>query len=87
MALVTVYCLAYNHINYIRQCLDSILMQKTSFNFEILIHDDVSTDGTIEIIKEYEKKYPDIIKPLFESENMHSKEVAISKTFAIPKFL
>ncbi|WP_302321339.1 glycosyltransferase [uncultured Muribaculum sp.] len=47
-------------------------MQKTNFNFEVLIHDDHSTDGTEEIIKEYAKQYPDIIKPLFEKENQYS---------------
>jgi glycosyltransferase involved in cell wall biosynthesis len=47
-------------------------MQKTTFPIEILIHDDCSTDGTDAIIKEYAEKYPDIIKPLFETENQYS---------------
>jgi glycosyltransferase involved in cell wall biosynthesis len=50
-------------------------MQKTSFVFEILIHDDCSTDGTREIIEEYSKKYPDIIFPIFQTENQYSKGV------------
>lgn len=60
-------------------------MQKTNFPYEILIHDDASTDGTEEIIREYAAKYPDIIKPLFEAENQYSKGVSISKTFIFPR--
>ena len=67
--LVSISCITYNHAPYIRQCLDGFLMQKTSFKYEVLIHDDASTDGTEEIIREYEAKYPDIIKPLYEKEN------------------
>lgn len=70
---VSISCITYNHAPYIRQCLDSFLMQKTNFAFEVLIHDDCSTDGTTEIIKEYEAKYPDIIKPLYEEENQYQQ--------------
>ena len=59
--LVSISCITYNHSAYIRQCLDGMLMQQTTFNFEILIHDDCSTDGTTEIIKEYASKYPNFI--------------------------
>lgn len=69
--LVSISCITYNHAAYIRQCLDGFLLQKTNFKFEILIHDDCSTDGTMEIIKEYENKYPDIIKPMYEKENQY----------------
>lgn len=67
--LVSISCLAYNHSSFIRQCLDGMLMQITNFKYEILIHDDCSTDGTTDIIKEYEAKYPEIIKPIYEKEN------------------
>lgn len=73
--LVSISCITYNHKPYIRKALDSFLMQKTKFKYEILIHDDASTDGTQEIIKEYVKNYPKIIKPIFESENQYSKGV------------
>lgn len=73
--LVSVCVITYNHSNYIRQCLDGILMQQTSFPFEIIINDDCSTDGTTEIIKEYVAKYPDIIRPIFHDENQYSKGV------------
>ncbi len=71
--MVSIICLAYNHVQYIAQTIESFLMQKTDFAFEILIHDDASTDGTQDIIKEYEMKYPSLIKPIYQSENQHSK--------------
>lgn len=73
--LVSISCITYNHEKYIREALDSFLMQKTNFKYEILIHDDASTDGTQDIIKEYERKYPDIIKPILQTENQFSKGV------------
>ena len=73
--IVSVSCITFNHAPYIRACLDGFLMQKTSFIFEILIHDDCSTDETREIIEEYSKKYPDIIFPIFQTENQYSKGV------------
>lgn len=73
--IVSISCITYNHAPYIRACLDGFLMQKTSFVFEILIHDDCSTDGTREIIEEYSEKYPDLIFPIFQTENQYSKGV------------
>jgi glycosyltransferase involved in cell wall biosynthesis len=72
--MVSIRCLAYNHARYIESALDGFLMQETSFPFEIVIHDDASTDGTADIIREYEKKYPNIVKPIYESENQYSKQ-------------
>lgn len=83
--LVSICCLSYNHVSYIRQCLDGFIMQKTDFPFEVLLHDDASTDGTVDIIKEYENKYPSIIKPIYQTENQHSKGVKISATFNYPR--
>ena len=71
--MVTIRCLAYNHEPYIRQCLEGFVIQKTNFRFEAIVHDDASTDGTAAIIREYAEKYPDIIKPIFETENQYSK--------------
>lgn len=71
--LVSICCITYNHEPYIVQTLDGFLMQKTSFPFEILIHDDASTDRTADIIREYEKKFPKIIKPIYQKENQYSK--------------
>ena len=71
--LVAIQCLAYNHGPYIRECLEGFVMQKTTFPFIAIVHDDASTDNTAEIIREYEKKYPDIIKPIYETENQYSE--------------
>jgi glycosyltransferase involved in cell wall biosynthesis len=75
--LVSICCITYNHENYIKDALDGFLMQRTDFEFEILIHDDASTDRTAEIIKEYELKHPDLIKPIYQIENQHSKGVKV----------
>ena len=72
--IVSIRCLAYNHKKYISRALDSFLSQRTSFPFEIIVHDDASTDGTTDIIREYEEKYPSIVKPIYEKENMYSKD-------------
>lgn len=69
--LVSISCITYNQAQYIRECLDGFLMQKVDFPVEILIHDDCSTDGTDNIIREYTEKYPNIIKPIFEVENQY----------------
>ena len=71
--MVTVICLSYNHEHYIRQCLDGFVMQKTSFPFDVIVHDDASKDNSQLIIREYVAKYPDIFKPIFQSENQYSK--------------
>ena len=83
--VVSVSCLTYNHAPYIRQCLDGFMMQKTDFAFEVLIHDDASTDGTAEIIKEYEARYPDVIKPIYEDENQWVKGRRGSAVFNFPR--
>lgn len=84
--LVSISCITYNHAPYIRECLEGFLMQKTNFPFEVLIHDDASTDGTADIIREYQKKYPDIVKPILQTENQYSKGVcSMSATFNFPR--
>lgn len=71
---VSIKCLAYNHEKYIEKALDSFLMQKTNFPFEIVVHDDASTDNTTNIIRQYENMFPNIIKPIYEMENQYSKD-------------
>lgn len=68
--LVSVVVITYNHEKFIRHSLDSILMQDVDFAFEVIIGDDCSTDKTSEIIKEYQQRYPHIIKPILRSENI-----------------
>lgn len=75
MPLVSVVCLAYNHAKFVRQALDSILGQKTTFRYEIIVQDDASTDGTQEIIREYAVRNPGVIVPIFHEENLYSKGV------------
>ncbi len=82
---VSIICTTYNQANYIRQALDGIVMQKTSFPFEALVYDDASTDGTADIVREYAEKYPNIIKPIFQDENQFSRGVDVAKTFIWPK--
>ncbi len=72
-ALVAIRCITYNHEAYIRDALEGFIMQKTNFPFVAIVHDDASTDGTADIIREYAAKYPDIIKPIYETENQYSK--------------
>ena len=69
---VSIVCITYNHAPYIVKALEGFLMQKTSFPFEVIIHDDASTDGTTEILKDYATRYSDIIKPYFENKNQYS---------------
>ena len=82
---VSVSCLVYNHEKYLRKCLDGFVMQKTNFKFEVLIHDDASTDGSQDIIREYEQKYPDLIKPIYQTENQYSKSINIGRTYQYPR--
>lgn len=77
---VSILCLCFNHAPYLRRCIDNFLNQKVNFNVEILIHDDASTDGSIEILKEYEHKYPKVIKVIYEKENQYSKGINIENT-------
>lgn len=70
---VAINCLVYNHEPYLRDCFEGFVMQKTNFRFVAIVHDDVSTDGSAEIIREYADKYPDIIKPIYETENQWHK--------------
>lgn len=73
--MVSVFCITYNHENYIRETLEGFLMQKTDFAFEVLIHEDASTDETAKILREYEGQYPDIIKVVYEQENKYGKGI------------
>ena len=71
--LISVLCPTYNKRPFIDDALRGFLMQRTSFAFEIVMHDDASTDGTAEIIQQYAARYPNIIKPYLQSENQYSK--------------
>ena len=83
--LISIITLAYNHAPYIRQCIEGVVMQKTSFPIEMIIHDDASPDGTADIIREYEALYPDIIKPIYQEENQWSQKKSIFNRHIAPK--
>ena len=70
--LVSVVCIAYNHGKYITDALNGFVNQKTNFKYEVIVHDDASTDNTADIIREYEQKYPDLIIGMYETVNQHS---------------
>lgn len=82
---VTICCLAFNHQSYIRKTLDGFLSQKTTFPFEILVHDDASTDHTPEIIREYQEQHPDIIFPVYQTENQYQKGKKLNYEFQFVK--
>jgi glycosyltransferase involved in cell wall biosynthesis len=67
---VSVCVITYNQENYIRQCLQSIIDQQTNFDFEVIVGDDCSIDGTRSIIKEFADRYTGIIKPIYQKENI-----------------
>ncbi|MEN2776304.1 glycosyltransferase [Acetivibrio clariflavus] len=71
--MLSIYVPTYCHEKYISRALDSILMQKTSYKYEVLVGDDASPDGTREILKKYEEKYPGKFKMFYRSENMYGK--------------
>ena len=81
---VSVYTACFNHAKYIRKCLESLVTQKTSFKYEVFVNDDCSTDDSSEIIREYARRYPDIVKPFFQKENQYSKGINILATYILP---
>lgn len=85
LPIVSVACITYNHEPYIRQCLDGFVMQKTNFPFEIVIHDDASTDNTKVIIQEYCQKYPHLFRPIFQDINRFKEGKGILARFVFPE--
>ncbi|MCW7551386.1 glycosyltransferase [Endozoicomonas gorgoniicola] len=75
---VSVICTTYNQESYIRDAIESFLAQETEYRFEIVIHDDASTDGTRKIIEKYYDRFPSIISPVLQKENKHSQGQKIS---------
>ena len=82
--MVSIICNVYNHEKYVREALESFVMQKTDFAYEVLVHDDASTDHSADIIREYEKQYPDIMKPIYQTVNQYSK-CSITRTYQVPR--
>lgn len=82
--MVSVICTAYNHEKFIRDALEGMVNQNTTFKFEVIVHDDASTDHTADIIKEYEEKYPDSIRAIYQKENQFTK-CHIYPTYLFPQ--
>ena len=82
--MVSVICLAYNHEAWIRDALEGFVRQQAPFRFEVLVHDDASTDGTAAVIREYQERYPQLIRPVYQTENQYSKGFSPALAFLAP---
>jgi glycosyltransferase involved in cell wall biosynthesis len=71
--VVSVFCQTFNHEPYISDALEGIIKQQTDFRFEVIVHDDASTDETARIIRDYATQYPKLIRAIFQEENQYSK--------------
>lgn len=83
--LVTVILPTHNHAPFIAQAIESVLMQQTDFPFDILLHDDASTDGTADICREYAGKYPDKITLIAQTVNQYTIDRRIQSHILIPR--
>lgn len=84
--VVSICCITYNQAEYVRDALEGFVSQKTTFPYEVLIHDDASADGTADIIREYVKRYPDMIKPILQTENQYARGLTnVSGTYNFPR--
>lgn len=81
--LVSVVCLAYNQESYIRDALEGFLAQQTPFPFEVVIHDDASSDATSTVIREYAKNNPTVFRVIVQKENQYSKGVDIFQRYIL----
>ena len=81
---VTVICLTYNQAGLIRDALEGFVAQRAPFGIEVLVHDDASTDGTADIVREYEARYPALIRGVYQTENQYSQGVSIPPAFLFP---
>ncbi len=81
---VSVFCITYNHGKYLEDALKGFISQVTDFDYEIIIHDDCSTDNTREIIQKYADMYPDIIVPILQQENIHQKGISCTLEYMLP---
>jgi len=71
---VSVLMITYNHEKFVAQAIDSILMQKVDFDYEVVIGEDCSTDNTREIVIDYKRKFPDRIRLLLHQNNLGGRK-------------
>ena len=74
---VSVLVMTYNHEKFISQALESVAMQETNFEYEILISEDCSTDRTRQIALEFQKAHPENVRLLLSEQNIHSNEIVV----------
>ncbi len=67
---VSVCVITYNHVRFIGDCLRSVVEQETNFPFEVVVADDCSTDGTSEIVDDYARRYPELVRVLRPERNL-----------------
>lgn len=82
--LISIACITYNHELFLAEAIESFLMQKTEYSYEIIIHDDASTDNTASILREYAAKYPNLIFPIYQKTNQYSQGINPGFSFVIP---
>lgn len=83
--MVSIICNVFNHEKYIADTIQAFVEQIVDFPIEVLVHDDCSTDNSAKIIKGFEEKYPDIIKPIYQTENQYTKHIGISRNYQLPR--
>ena len=83
--LVSIVCDTYNHAPYIRDALDGFLLQKTNFPFEIIVHDDASTDGTADVCRDYAARYPEKIRLIAQTVNRYRTDKKIQTHILFPQ--
>jgi hypothetical protein len=71
--LVSVVCITFNHAAFVRRALDGFVAQRTNFPFEVIVHDDASSDATAAIVREYAERHPEVIVPVLQTENQYSQ--------------
>ena len=84
-ALVTVILPTHNHAPFIAQAIESVLMQETDFPFDILLHDDASTDGTADVCRDYAARYPEKITLIAQTVNQYTIDRRIQSHILIPR--
>jgi len=82
LPVVSVVCLTYNQEAYIEDAIRGFLTQETEFPFEVIIHDDASTDGTQAVVCGYQRRYPNLIRAVFQQENQYSKGLKVGRIAA-----
>ncbi|WP_165056705.1 MULTISPECIES: glycosyltransferase [unclassified Adlercreutzia] len=81
---VSVICITYNQVDYIQDALDGFVNQETDFSYEVIVHDDASTDGTADVVCEYAERYPNLIMPILQTKNQLSLGKGGIRDYALP---